>query len=159
MRGFARGSVATVLAGALLLVGCQATGGEKEGVGTALGAIGGALIGSQIGGGKGRIAAVIAGGVIGAGIGNRIGAYLDERDRELQAQATADALSTDGGNSQRWVNPDGNSGTVNATPSQASNDGRYLECRQVKRTLDARDGISDTLQFCRLPDGRWTEVG
>ena len=157
MHARARRRLAAALVAALALVGCEGTG-EKEGLGTALGAVGGALIGSQIGKGRGRVAAVIAGGVIGAGIGNRLGRYLDERDRELQAQATADALTTEGNNSQRWVNPDGNSGTVNADAARPADDTRYVECRNVKRTLDARQDLSDTLRFCRQPDGRWTEV-
>jgi surface antigen len=151
-------TLALALVAALMLSGCQTTGGQKEGIGTALGAVGGALIGSQIGKGSGRVAAVIVGGVVGAGIGNRIGRYLDEQDRALQAEATANALSTEGNNSQRWINPDGNSGTVNATPAGPADDTRYVECRSVERTLDAREGLSDTLRFCRQPDGRWIEI-
>lgn len=142
----------------VFISGCETTGGQKQTVGTLLGAAGGALLGTQVGSGSGRIAAVIAGGILGAGIGNQIGKYLDERDQELQAKATANALSTPGINQQTWANPKGNSGTVSASPSEPTAQAQYAECRTVERTLDANQDLKDELRFCRQTDGPWTRV-
>ncbi len=64
-----------------ILVGCTQHTGPKEGVGTLLGATGGAILGSNIGGGKGNIAAIAIGTLAGAFFGQEIGRSLDRADQ------------------------------------------------------------------------------
>lgn len=100
----------------LAVSGCASTGDEgisKQGAGTVIGAVGGALLGSQIGGGSGRKIAMLAGAVAGGALGNWIGANLDERDRQALAVRTRQALET--GQAVDWKS--GHSGaTATITP-------------------------------------------
>ena len=78
-----------VLAGALILTGCQ-TGGPKQTGGTLIGAAAGGLIGAQIGGGTGRVVAGSLGAVGGALLGSHVGKELDEKD-QLEAERAAES--------------------------------------------------------------------
>jgi len=100
----------------LALAACSNTGatgmGTKEGIGTVVGAAGGAWAGSTIGKGSGRIVATAAGTLLGAFIGNQIGRSLDRVDQMYAEQAAQTALERyPDGQYARWNNPNtGNSG-------------------------------------------------
>ena len=82
-----------VVAGALLLPGCE----TNEQTGALLGGVSGAAIGATVadafgGNDQARVIAAGLGGVAGASLGGRLGAQLDERDRRQAAAATQAAL-------------------------------------------------------------------
>jgi len=72
-----------IVAVVLLLTGC-ATDPDRQNrqVGTAVGAVAGAVFGQEIDGKTGRI----VGAAIGAIAGHAVGTYMDEQQRELEAQ-------------------------------------------------------------------------
>jgi surface antigen len=138
-----------VVAGALLLAGCQEIRNEQVGYGVG-GALGG-LVGSQIGGGTGRLAATAAGALFGAYLGGNVGRTMDDVDR-MKTRTALEGAPT--GQSTTWKNPDtGN--TYEVTPTKTYQEsGR--PCREY--TTDAWiDGRKETLRgtACREPDGSW----
>src|SRR5512134_2330149 len=105
--------IAGALALSLLVAGCASTG-PKEGAGTVIGGVGGAVIGSQFGGGTGQIIGTAVGAIAGAMIGQSIGKSLDRVDRqEMERTAQYSLENTRVNESTTWHNPDsGNSGSI-----------------------------------------------
>jgi len=148
---------ALVLAGALV-VGC-ADQGPKQGAGTLLGGVGGALLGSQIGSGKGRLVGVAAGTLLGAMIGSEIGKSLDRADMAHMERTTHTALDTGrSGQPYAWRNPDsGHSGTIVAQPAYQARGGQY--CREYQQTVSVGGKQEQAYgTACRQPDGSWQVV-
>ncbi len=147
---------------ALMLTACQDQYGRpmgmgnKEGVGTLLGAVGGAAVGSQFGGGTGRVVGIAAGTLLGAALGNQIGQSLDRADMNYYNQASQQALETaPSGRPVEWRNPDsGHYGTVVPTNTYTADSGQY--CREFTQTVyvggKAHKGYGTA---CRQPDGEW----
>lgn len=142
----------------VLLAGCEGSG-QKQTLGTILGAGTGALVGSQIGGGKGKLAAVAVGTLAGALIGSEIGKSLDRADRLAMQQTTQQALETaPSGQVSEWRNPDsGHYGTVTPEPAYRTQEGQY--CREYQQTVTI-DGRTERAYgtACRQPDGSWKIV-
>ena len=135
--------------------------GSKEGFGTFMGAIGGALVGSAIsdngrgGTGNGMVIGALAGGII----GNSIGRSLDEADRKSMYQAQQVALETyPSGQASTWYNPDnGHSGSYIAQPAQQNDSGQY--CREFQQTVTIGGETQNAYgKACRQPDGDWKIV-
>ncbi|HJD44237.1 MAG TPA: SH3 domain-containing protein [Candidatus Paenalcaligenes intestinipullorum] len=106
MTRFSKTALATLLAASLGLSGCVTTDGgggwgNKQTLGTAIGAVGGALLGGQIGGGSGKAVAAILGALAGGALGNWIGGNLDQKDQESLARSTQQALET--GRTTTWA--------------------------------------------------------
>lgn len=141
------------------LASCVQGAGEKQTMGTLIGAAGGGLAGAQIGKGKGQLAATAAGVLLGAMIGSEVGKSLDQADRMYMAQTRQKALDTSqSGQSTKWVNPDsGHSGTVTPQPAYEQTPGRY--CREFQETVTI-GGQQETAYgtACRQPDGTWKIV-
>jgi surface antigen len=139
----------------LSLVACEDTG-PKQGLGTLLGAGGGALLGSQLGHGRGTLVGVGAGALLGALIGSEVGKSLDKADRDHMALANQRALETlPPGQSLPWRNPDsGNSGTVTPKAYFRTENGGY--CREFQQTItvggQTQQGYGTA---CRQSDGSW----
>lgn len=153
--------IAIVSVVALGLTACQTTdgGGTKQGVGTVLGGIAGAVAGAQIGQGSGRVAAGAAGALLGAFIGNQVGQSLDRADRLAMRRTTNDALETQpSGTSVAWHNPDsGNRGTITPEPAYQTNQGQY--CREFQQTVTVGGKTEQAFgTACRQPDGTWKIV-
>lgn len=72
----------------LVVAGCANM--NKEEIGTALGAIAGAVIGKQLGGDRGAAIGLVLGGAV----GNRLGAHLDEEDKKMLTAMELRALDT-----------------------------------------------------------------
>ena len=142
-----------------LLASCVQGVGEKQTIGTLIGAAGGGLAGAQIGKGRGQLAATAVGALLGAMVGSEIGKSLDQADRMYMAQTRHKALDTvQSGQSSKWVNPDsGNSGTVIPQPAFEQNPGQY--CREFQETVSI-GGQEETAYgtACRQPDGTWKIV-
>jgi surface antigen len=139
------------------LVGCQSIQDNPK---TAVGGLGGAAAGGLMaaalgGGGAGIAAGVIGGGLLGGFLGN----YLDEKDKDRQAQAAQTALeSHQSGRSTTWTNPDtGHTGSVTPTRTYQNSQGQY--CREFTQnvTIDGQQhqGYGTA---CRQPDGTWKIV-
>lgn len=140
----------------LLLVGCSAPVGPREGTGTLIGAGAGALLGSQVGSGNGQLLATAAGTLIGALLGQDVGQTLDRADQAYLEHTSQDALEysrTD--QTKPWVNPDsGNAGSITPTRTFQDDTGRY--CREFTQTIII-DGDTQRAYgtACRQPDGTW----
>jgi surface antigen len=122
-----------------------------------LGALGGAALGGGIaalaGGGTGAIVGATLGGAL---LGGFVGHQLDNRDKQLAAQAAQKAFeSSQSGKATVWNNPDtGNSGAITPTRTYQLANGTY--CRQYQQTIKV--GGEQQQAFgtaCRQPDGTW----
>lgn len=139
-----------------LLSGCVGDQGNKQTMGTLLGAGLGGFAGSKIGGGKGQLAATAAGVLLGGFMGNSMGQSLDRADKAYLSQAQTKALEAPVGQTISWSNPDsGNYGNV--TPTRVGRDtstGAY--CREYQTEVivggDSQVGYGTA---CRMPDGDW----
>jgi surface antigen len=150
--------VATVLLIAFPALSCQTLADTtRENPKAVLGSIGGAATGAGIaaiaGGSTGWIvAAGLAGGLLGGAIGHR----LDNKDKEMAAQAAANAFENNlTGQSATWKNPDsGNSGTITPTKTYQAGSGQY--CREYRQ--DVIIGSEKQQAYgtaCRQADGSW----
>lgn len=139
-----------------LLASCAQGAGDKQSLGTLIGAAGGGLAGAQIGRGKGQLAATAAGALIGALIGSEVGKSLDQADRMYMSQNRQNALETKKtGTRSTWTNPDsGHSGTVTPQPAIERSNGTY--CREFQETVTI-GGQEETAYgtACRQADGTW----
>ena len=148
-----------VVAG-MLAAGCASDGsGQKETMGTLIGAGLGAWAGSTIGHGGGRVVATAVGTMVGAGIGNAIGKNMDKVDQMEMERAQYNAFEyTPSGTSTDWYNPDtGNSGAVTPEPAYKNTQGQY--CREFQQKVTINGQQQDAYgTACRKPDGSWEIV-
>lgn len=151
-------TTAAVLAVALTLSGCITNDAPKQGAGTLLGAVGGALAGANVGKGRGRLVAVAAGTVMGAFLGREIGRSLDRADRIALGNAQNRAHFAPVGQSIQWSNPDsGNYGEIRPTREGQSNTGRY--CREYQHSVVINGQTQQAYGVaCRQPDGSWEVI-
>jgi surface antigen len=157
MRGGVFKGVAVVVLVTILGTGCATIESNPK---TAIGAGGGALVGGLIAGAAGANPAAIAASVIGGMlIGGLVGNMLDQRDKQMAAEAAHRAMETaPTGKPVAWKNPDsGHSGTVTPTKTYQTANGTY--CREYQTTV-LIDGKQEraTGTACRQPDGSWRVV-
>lgn len=132
--------------------------GNKEKIGSVVGAIGGGLLGGQVGGGNGRIVAASVGTLLGAWVGNEVGKSLDKADYAYARQAEAKAYEAPLNQQISWNNPEsGNYGTVTPIRDGSTASGDY--CREYEQTIYV-DGRAETGVgvACKRDDGRWEVV-
>jgi surface antigen len=144
---------------ALGLSGCVSDQwGQKQTVGTGIGAVAGGHAGSQVGKGSGRLWATGAGVLLGALAGGSIGQSMDEADRAAMAQAQTRAYAAPVGEKISWNNPDsGNNGTIVAVRDGTSSSGRY--CREYQQTITVAGKSEQAFgTACRQADGSWKVV-
>ncbi len=154
MRGikiFAVGAIA------LSLAAC-AEGGQKEGIGTILGGVGGAVVGSQFGGGRGQLVGVALGTLAGAFLGREVGKSLDKADQAHMQRAETAAQTAPVGQRISWSNPDsGNSGSV--TPTREGRDQAGNQCREYQTTVTVGGKQEQAYgTACRQQDGSWKVI-
>ena len=150
--------VATVLLVAFPALSCQTLADTtRDNPKAVLGSLGGAAAGAGIaaiaGGSTGWI---IAAGLAGGLLGGAIGHHLDNKDKEMAAQAAANAFESNRtGQPAAWKNPDsGNSGSITPTKTYQSGSGQY--CREYRQ--DVVIGGEKQQAYgtaCRQPDGSW----
>ena len=151
--------IAIALAAAVSLAACATDQGEKQTLGTLIGAGLGGLAGSQIGSGTGQLAAVGAGVLLGGLLGSEVGKSLDRADRAFAERNAQGSLeSTPSGQTSGWVNPDsGHSGSF--TPTQTYSTASGQPCREYHSTVTIDGQIEDVYgTACREPDGSWRFV-
>ncbi len=151
--------IAVVFAAALSLAACVSDQGDKQTLGTLIGAGLGGLAGSQVGSGTGQLVAIGAGVLLGGLLGNEVGKSLDKADiayAERNAQETLEYQPT--GATSSWVNPDsGNSGSITPTATYQSAGGEY--CREYQQTVTVGGEQQSAYgTACRQPDGSWKLV-
>ena len=151
--------IAVVFAAALSLAACVSDQGDKQTLGTLIGAGLGGLAGSQVGSGTGQLVAIGAGVLLGGLLGNEVGKSLDKADQvyaERNAQQTLETAPT--GTTATWVNPDsGNSGSITPTATYQSAGGEY--CREYQQTVTVGGEQQSAYgTACRQPDGSWKLV-
>jgi len=152
--------IVVVMMAVAVLGACAQRGiGQKQGVGTLVGAGVGALAGSQIGGGKGKLAAVAIGALLGGYAGNEIGKSLDRADKLAANQAAQQAQTAPIGQTINWNNPQsGNSGTVTPT-RQGTNSTTGAYCREFRQTVTIDGRTTEAYgTACQQPDGSWRIV-
>ncbi len=154
-----RMAVVGLMALALALAGCTAKIGDKEAVGTLLGAAAGGLAGSQVGKGSGKLVTTGVGTLLGAMLGNEIGRSLDRADRLALQRTTQQSLEkAPVGKTSKWKNPDsGNYGSVTPKKTYERADGTY--CREFTQTITVGGRTEEAYgTACRQPDGTWKLV-
>ena len=137
------------------LAACQ-TAGQKQTIGTLIGAAGGGLLGAQFGSGSGQLAATAVGTFLGAAIGNQVGVSLDRADKLHASRAIQQASAAPVGKTIAWSNPDsGNYGTV--TPVRDGHDTRTGDfCREYQTTVTVGGRTESAFgTACLQPDGSW----
>lgn len=140
----------------LALAACADGAGQKESVGTLLGAAVGGLAGAQVGKGRGQLVATAAGTLLGAFIGKEVGKSLDRADQVALQQTMQQSLETAPvGTTSSWQNPDsGNSGTV--TPANTFQDSNGTYCREFSQTVTVGGRTEEAYgTACRQQDGSW----
>ena len=142
---------------AMLTTGCATMeANPKTTIGAAGGATVGGLIAAAAGGNPAAIAASVIGGML---IGGMVGNMLDQRDKQMAAEAAHRAMETaPTGKPVAWQNPDsGHSGTVTPTKTYQTAQGNY--CREYQTTV-LIDGKQERANgtACRQPDGSWRVV-
>ena len=150
---------AVVSVAVLALVACTDGAGQKESIGTLLGAAAGGLAGAQVGSGRGQLVATAAGTLLGAFVGNEVGKSLDRADQVAMQQSVQQSLETAPmGTTSTWQNPDsGNSGTITPSNTFQRADGTY--CREFSQTISVGGRNEDAYgTACRQPDGSWKIV-
>ncbi len=144
------------------LSACAQTGetvknNPKTTMGGMLGAASGGLIAAAAGGGAaGIIGGVLLGGLVGGAIGNA----LDQKDKEMAAQAAQRAFENSRiGESSAWKNPDsGNSGSITPTRTYQAPSGQY--CREYQQDIVIGGEVNKSHgTACRQPDGSWRIQG
>ena len=149
-----------ILSLAAFLAACaENQSGQKQTLGTIIGAGLGALAGSQIGSGKGKLAAVAISALGGAFAGGQLGKSLDDVDR-MKAGETQQAVldKNKDGQSSTWNNPNtGHSGRVTPTSTKKASSGEY--CREYEHEITV-DGRKEVVKgtACRQPDGSWRVI-
>lgn len=135
-------AMTVAVVGSLSLSACEST---NQTVGAGAGGVIGGLIGSQFGGGAGQLIATGIGVGAGVLIGQQVGAYLDERDREMAQKSTIQTYQS--GATQTWSNPDtGATGTVQPV-SQATAVASGDSCQVQEQTIRLKDGTQETTRY------------
>ena len=131
--------------------------GNKETIGTGLGAFIGGFFGSKVGKGNGQLLATGAGAALGAIAGSSIGKSLDQADLAYHQQAIEQSYSAPLDQTISWDNQDtGHSGTV--TPIREGHQASTNNiCRQYEQAITV-DGQTETAvgTACQNDDGSWT---
>ena len=141
---------------AISMAACGPDTGEKQQVGTILGAIGGGLLGAQVGEGQGQLVGVGVGALLGAMIGGEIGRSMDVVDRQLAEQTAIRSLNEVPMNqTSSWQNPDnGHSGSF--TPLNTTQPHQGIYCREFQQTVNIGGESQEAYgTACRQPDGQW----
>ena len=141
----------------IALTGCASMEANPK---TSIGALGGGAFGGLIAAAAGGGGAAIAGAVIGGALlGGLAGNYLDQRDKQLAAQAQQRALeAAPTGTPVAWNNPDnGHQGTVTPVRTYQS-EGTY--CREFQSEVMISGQPEKAYgTACRQPDGSWKVQG
>jgi surface antigen len=149
--------ISRIIAIILALTMLQSCGSmNKQGGGTIIGGVAGALLGSRFGKGSGAIAATGVGALVGALAGGMVGKNMDDQDRKLAELTSQRALETGvSGNNVEWRNPDnGNYGYVTPTKTFKNNHGQY--CREYNQVIVVGGKQEKAYgRACRQPDGHW----
>jgi surface antigen len=155
-----------VLALGLLVVSGCANGGSgmsqglSENKGLAIGGLGGMTAGGLIAAAAHANPVGIAAGVILGGLtGGLIGHLVDDKDKQIAAQSTHQALETGpAGQPVKWTNPEnGHTGTVTPLRTYQTQTGQY--CREFTQTVTIDNRPQQSYgTACRQPDGSWKIV-
>jgi surface antigen len=144
----------------LVVIGCTGCASMESNPKTTVGALGGGAFGGLIAAAAGGGGAAIAGAVIGGALlGGLAGNYLDQRDKQMAAQAQQRALeAAPTGTPVAWNNPDsGHQGSVTPVRTYQS-EGTY--CREFQSDVIIGGKTEKAYgTACRQPDGSWKVQG
>lgn len=150
--------IAVVLLIAFPALGCQSLANmTSDNPKAVLGSLGGAAAGAGIAAIAGASSGwIVAAGLAGGLLGGAIGHHLDNKDKQLAAEAAARAFESNRtGQAAAWTNPDsGNSGSITPTHTYQAASGQY--CREYRQ--DVVIGGEKQQAYgtaCRQPDGSW----
>src|SRR5262245_13680948 len=150
--------IAVVLLIAFPALGCQSLANmTSDNPKAVLGSLGGAAAGAGIAAIAGASSGwIVAAGLAGGLLGGAIGHHLDNKDKELAAQAAARAFESNRtGQAASWKNPDsGNSGSVTPTRTYQAAGGQY--CREYRQDIVIEGELQEAYgTACRQSDGSW----
>lgn len=153
-----RNLVLLILVMPFFLAGCEQGAGNKQRLGTGVGAVLGGVAGSQLGSGSGRLWATGAGTLLGALAGSEIGKSLDRADRVYMARANDQAKEAPIGETISWNNPERDTrGSVTPVRDGYSQNGRY--CREFQQVVVIGGREQEAYgTACQQPDGSWEIV-
>jgi surface antigen len=140
----------------LVAIACTGCATMEANPKTTVGALGGGAFGGLIAAAAGGGGAAIAGAIIGGAlIGGAAGNYLDQRDKQMAAQAQQQALEVAPTNHPvAWNNPDtGHRGTVTPVRTYEAQ-GTYCREFQTDVVIDNKSEKAHGTA-CRQPDGSW----
>jgi surface antigen len=148
---------AILLVSTCLLVGCRSPG-EKESVGTIMGATAGGVIGGQFGHGGGAVVGAAIGAIAGSIVGNALGREVDESEARAANDAFARASRSRNGDIVYWENGRvGHWGTYRPLRDGHSTYGNY--CREYAMASNINGRIERVYgTACRQPSGVWYSV-
>ena len=125
--------------------------GNKQVIGTVLGAAVGGLVGNQVGGGSGKTVATIMGVIGGGFLGNQVGKGMDQADQGCLSE-TLDQAPPD--HAVTWRNPN-NGYDYRVTPrDEFHRDGRRCRHVESQAIVDGRPTTVTNIA-CRDRDGHW----
>lgn len=134
--------------------------GQKEAVGTLLGAAAGAGLGIALGGNNATQWGLgIAGALLGGAVGNSIGSTLDKVDQNYHSNTYNESMEYySDGQSGRWVNPNtGHYGSVTPMSTYQNEYGEY--CRNFRQTIYVNNYPTEAFgTACRDRMGNWRIV-
>ena len=150
--------VATVLLVAFPALSCQTLADTtRDNPKAVLGSLGGVAAGAGIAAIAGASSGwIVAAGLAGGLLGGAIGHHLDNKDKELAAQAAARAFESNRtGQAASWKNPDsGNSGSITPTRTYQASSGQY--CREYRQDVVIDGELQEAYgTACRQPDNTW----
>ena len=140
---------------ALSFAACDPSAGERQQLGTFLGAIAGGAAGAQFGDGTGQQMAIALGALFGSQIGAEIGRTMDEVDRQRMAEAVQYSMESQPDQAvTEWQNPNNDHhGTV--TPV-VTRDTPTEQCREFQTEVIIGGQVQQGYgTACRQPDGSW----
>ena len=150
--------IAVVLLIAFPAFGCQSLANmTSDNPKAVLGSLGGAAAGAGIAAIAGASSGwIVAAGLAGGLLGGAIGHHLDNKDKQMAAEAATRAFESNRtGQAAAWTNPDsGNSGSITPTHTYQAASGQY--CREYRQ--DVVIGGEKQQAYgtaCRQPDGSW----
>jgi surface antigen len=151
-------SAAIVLLVAFPTFGCQTLADTtRDNPKAVLGSLGGAAAGAGIAAIAGASSGwIVAAGLAGGLLGGAIGHHLDNKDKQMAAEAAARAFENNRtGQAAGWNNPDsGNSGTITPTKTYQVKNGQY--CREYRQEIIVGGEKQQAYgTACRQPDGSW----
>lgn len=147
-----------LLALTALLAGCaDGALGNKQTLGTGIGALAGGLLGSQVGSGAGKAVATGLGALAGGAIGGAIGAALNKAEAAALDRETETVLNGQMNKPATWTNPETGTTVSAVALSQTTENGQTCRLIEQKATVNDKT-VTAPVKKCKQADGTWKDA-